>query len=130
MTRSDFEDAVRAARGWSVTTVSSARIFRPQITQVMARKGVYFALNLYGELDYIGSAARADEGGLASRVLKHNNPRRARWRSFYLLPLRNETPTPVVRDIEGECIRRFKPPGNVIIPDIAWIPRCLKTTSQ
>ncbi len=123
MTRADFEEAVRASRGWSVTAVSSARIFRPQVAQVTARKGLYFALDLYGELDYIGSAARAEEGGLADRVLKHTNPRRSRWRSFYLLPLREETPTPLVRDIEGDCIRRFRPPGNVIVPGIAWIPR-------
>jgi hypothetical protein len=123
VTRANFEEAVVAARGWATDGVSSARVFRPQVASETARKGIYFALDLYGELDYIGSASRARDGGLANRVLRHTSPRRSRWRSFYLLPLRDETPTRVVREIEGDCIRRFGPPGNINVPGIAWVPR-------
>lgn len=130
MTRADFEEAIVSARGWAVADISCARVFRSQVAEVAARKGLYFALDLYGNLDYIGSASRAADGGLADRVLKHTNPRRSRWRSFYLLPLREETPTALVREIEGDCIRRFRPPGNVNVPSLAWIPRYRGATSN
>ena len=122
MTPGQYAEALRACRGWEAEAVSHAASHE-EVRRVGARSGIYLAVDQYGALDYIGSAARAADGGLASRILHHSSPRRRRWAAFRLILLRAETPTWIVRGLEGDLIERLRPPGNRQRHTAVWVPR-------
>lgn len=82
---------------------------------------VYVAIDVQGNVAYVGSACRPDGGrAAAQRLAEHlrRHDRFQQWDYLYLFPLRGDTPLPMVRRIEGRIGRHLRPSENMSLPSV------------
>lgn len=83
-----------------------------------ASHAVYICVDADGVVDYVGSVARSDDGGLRARFAEHlrTKPRARYWTAIHVVALSPDTATVDVRTIEGRIGSHLQPAGNHRLP--------------
>lgn len=109
MNNAMYSTAEELAYPWVITSMPSP-VRANELKRLSVGVGIYFACRADGQLLYIGSCVRPQHPqGIARRIAEHPASRRARWWWFWVLPLRDNTPSAFVRSLEGKLIFQFRP---------------------
>jgi hypothetical protein len=82
------------------------RIALDQLDEITARSGVYVVCEPQERVQYVGSVCRPRTPGAVARRLREHlqeGHKRLGWKWVWVVPLKLETPLPVVRSVEA-CI--------------------------
>jgi hypothetical protein len=74
--------------------------------------GLYVVVDADERCRYIGKVTRRHPGGIRDRFWCHHAAK-AEWDAVWLLPLRDDCPDALVRQLEAELIGAWQPDGNI-----------------
>lgn len=120
MTRKRYRAIAAYAGEWLVEPLPGSRPV-DEATGLAASTAVYVVCDALERIRYVGSVRRPRlVGGLAARLREHlRDPvTRLTWHTVWVLPLRDETPVGVVRQLEGAVGIDLQPLGNQRLPKI------------
>jgi hypothetical protein len=120
MTRELYDVAVAIASDWRGGYLPKPYRLTGQPPHVLPKrsKAVYIAVDGAGVIRYVGSVSRTRSTAVRERTSEHVRHwfKERNWSTMYVVPLDPETPSAVVKALEGRIGRRLKPTDNRRLP--------------
>ncbi|MCU1676538.1 MAG: hypothetical protein JWM93_1296 [Frankiales bacterium] len=105
MNATRYRSLYRYAGAW-LGDVAPRSVALDELESISARSGIYVVCEPLERVQYVGSVRRPNSvAGVADRLREHlrEGHKRLTWKTVWVLPLKPETPVPVVRSIEA-CV--------------------------